>query len=197
VDTQPARRGRPRSEESRQAILRAAIDLLAESGYAALSIEGIAARSGTGKQTVYRWWPSKADVVLEALAGESDVLVPLPDTGSWPADLRAFLAASFALGRKPRVVEVLRALMAQAQLDPGFHARFRAGFLQRRREALGVLLDRAVERGELPSGVSAATVADIVFGVIWYRVLTTTETGALADAPLADELAGELVAVLT
>ncbi|MFI5893448.1 TetR/AcrR family transcriptional regulator [Actinoplanes sp. NPDC051513] len=186
--------GRKRSEDSRRAILTAAAELMGEVGYAALSIEGIATRSGTGKQTIYRWWPSKADVLLEALATKADLHIPLvdersTDEGSYAADLRAFLAASFALGRKPQVIEVLRALMAEAQINPAFGERFRAGFLQRRRDALGVLVDRASTRGDLPPVPRAGTVADIVFGVIWYRVLATRE-------PVDDSLVDELVSLL-
>lgn len=188
--TRVMRPGRKRSEESRQAILTAAAELVAEVGYAGLSIEGIAARSGTGKQTIYRWWPSKADVLLEALAEKADLHIPIPDEGSYAADLRAFLAASFALGRTPRVIEVLRALMAEAQINPEFGERFRAGFLRRRRDALGVLVDRALARGDLPPIPRAATVADLVFGLIWYRVLATRD-------PIDDTQIDELVAVLT
>src|SRR6266571_1975018 len=133
-----ARPGRKRSEQSRMAILAAAYELAGEIGYARLTIEGIAARSGTGKQTIYRWWPSKGDVVLDALATKADLHVPIPDEGSYPADLRAFLLASFALGRQSQLIEVLRALMAQAQIDPAFWQRFRNAFLQRRRDALGI-----------------------------------------------------------
>src|SRR5579862_8854730 len=93
--------GRKRSEQSRLAILTAAYDLVGEIGYARLTVEGIAARAGTGKQTIYRWWPSKADVVLDALATKADLNIPIPDEGSYAADLRAFLLASFALGNQP------------------------------------------------------------------------------------------------
>jgi AcrR family transcriptional regulator len=185
-DDEPVRPGRKRSEESRTAILTAALELTAELGYAGLTIDGIAARSGTGKQTIYRWWPSKADVLLDAAAIKADLFVPLPDEGSLAADLRGFLAASFVLGRKKPLADALRALMAQAQLDEDFRGRFWDAFLRRRRDALGVLLDRAVARGELPA--SAETVADVVFGVIWYRLLT--------DRPLDDRLADELVTLL-
>jgi AcrR family transcriptional regulator len=184
-----ARAGRKRSAESRSAILAAALDLVGEVGYARLTIEGIAARSGAGKQTIYRWWPSKADVLFDALATKADLHVPVSDQGSYPADLRAFLDASFRLA-SPVVVEVLRALMAQAQVDEGFGERFRQSFLQRRRDALGEIVQRARGRGDLPPGISAGTVADIVFGVLWYRVLTTHE-------PPADSLAEELVTALT
>jgi AcrR family transcriptional regulator len=185
--------GRKRSEQSRLAILTAAYDLVGEIGYARLTVEGIAARAGTGKQTIYRWWPSKADVVLDALATKADLNIPIPDEGSYAADLRAFLLASFALGNQSTLIGILRALMAQAQIDPEFWQRFREAFLQRRRDALGVITGRAEARGDLPPGLSAGTVADIVFGVIWYRVLATRE---LPGAALADELVTALAGPL-
>ncbi|ABW10918.1 transcriptional regulator, TetR family [Parafrankia sp. EAN1pec] len=187
--TAPDRPGRKRSEESRLAILAAAVELVGEVGYAGLTIEGIAARSGAGKQTIYRWWPSKADVLLDALATKADLHVPIPDEGSYPADLRAFLVASFRLGRDRRVVDALRALMAHAQIDEEFRDRFRAAFLQRRRDALGIILDRARTRGDLPPVPSPGTAVDLVFGVIWYRMLATSQ---LVDENLIDELVATL-----
>ncbi|AUG78016.1 TetR family transcriptional regulator [Kitasatospora sp. MMS16-BH015] len=186
---QPPRPGRKRSEESRLAILAAAFDLIGEVGYGSLTVEGIAVRSGTGKQTIYRWWPSKADVLLDALATKAELYVPIPDTGSYPADLRAFLTASFALIRHPQIIEGLRALMAEAQLDPAFGERFRESFLQPRREALGAVLQRAQQRGELPDGLSADTITDIVFGTIWYRLLAIRKP---FDAQLVEELTSAL-----
>jgi hypothetical protein len=100
-----------------------------------------------------------------------------------------FLTASFALGRQRQVVDALRALMAQAQIDTVFGERFRVLFLQRRRDALGIILDRAQARGDLPPHLAPGTVADIVFGVIWYRLLATHQ-------PLDDRLVDELVATL-
>ncbi|WP_410569482.1 TetR/AcrR family transcriptional regulator [Amycolatopsis sp. cmx-4-61] len=180
-----SRPGRKRSEQSRLAILAATLDLVGEAGYGALTIEGIAARSGVGKQTIYRWWPSKADVLLDALATKADLQIPVPDTGSFRADLADFLAGTFELGGKSPVADTLRALMAQAQIDPEFGNRFREEFLFRRREALGALVDRARERGELPAGVLPGTVIDVVFGTLWYRLLATREP---VDRGLADEL---------
>jgi AcrR family transcriptional regulator len=185
----PVRPGRKRSEASRLAILTAAFGLVAELGYARLTIEGIAASSGVGKQTIYRWWPSKADVLLDALATKADLYVPVPDEGTYADDLREFLTASFDLGRKQPVADALRALMAQAQIDTEFGERFRATFLQRRRDALSIILDRARTRGDLPPGASPDTIADIVFGVIWYRLLATHQ-------PLDEQLADDLVATL-
>src|SRR3954462_5406533 len=112
--------GRKRSEDSRLAILKAAIDLVGEVGYAGLTIEGIAARSGVGKQTIYRWWPSKADVLLDALATKADLYISVADEGGYAADLRTFLTDSFALARNPQIADVLRALMAESQINAQF-----------------------------------------------------------------------------
>jgi AcrR family transcriptional regulator len=164
--------------------------MVAETGYSGLTIEGIAARAGVGKQTIYRWWPSKADVLLEASAVAADIYVPTTDHGSYPADLRAFLEASYQLGNHPPLADLLRALMAEAQLNPQFGGRFRTAFLERRRDALAVITDRARRRGDLPDRPDPGTVAHIVFGTIWYRFLATHQP---FDARLVDDL----VAILT
>jgi AcrR family transcriptional regulator len=189
---EPERRrpGRRRSEDSREAILAAATELVVEHGYAAVSIEKIAQRAGAGKQTIYRWWPSKGDVLMEAVARQADLHIPLPDEGSWAADLRRMLEDSFALARAPQLGELLRALMVEAQLDPEFATRFRAEFLQRRRAALATLVDRARRRGDLPSTLTADFAADVVFGVFWYRLLAVPQ-------PFDRRLTNRLVALLT
>lgn len=170
--TSPAR-GRKRSEQTRLAILTAAYELTAKVGYAELTIEGVAARAGAGKQTVYRWWPTKADVLLEALTLKADMRVSTSDQGSFERELRVFLQDSAALMSFPGVVPALRSLMSEAQRDPDFRQRFHDGFLAKRRAALMTLIERAAERGDHPAGMSAAFAADIVFGLIWYRILAT------------------------
>lgn len=166
-------RGRRRSEQTRLAILSAAYELTAEVGYQNLTIEGIAARAGAGKQTVYRWWPTKADVLMEALALKADLGVSTADQGSFESELGTFLNDSAALLAFPGVVPVLRALMAEAQRDPDFRRRFQDGFLTKRRAALKTIVDRAAARGDKPAHVTAPLAADVVFGLIWYRVLAT------------------------
>jgi AcrR family transcriptional regulator len=184
------RPGRRRSEGSREAILQAATDLVVDQGYPAASIEKIAQRAGVGKQTIYRWWPTKGDVLLEALARKADTFIPLPDRGSWVADLRGLLEASHKLGNAPQVAEVLRALVVEAQLDAGFGERFRAEFIRRRRAALSTLVERAHERGDLPGGLTADFVSDVVFGVMWYRLL-------VLPRPFDDALTDDVVNLLT
>jgi AcrR family transcriptional regulator len=167
----------------------AAVELVAETGYARLTVEGIAARAGVGKQTIYRWWPSKADVLLEAGAAKADLHIPVTDHGSYQSDLRAFLEASYQIANFPQFADILRALMAEAQIDRGFASRFRVAFLERRREALAVITDRARGRGDLPARPDPGTVADIVFGTIWYRILATHQP---FDSRLVDDLVGLL-----
>jgi AcrR family transcriptional regulator len=173
TQTEPTRRGPKRSQQSRLAILTAAFELAHEVGYRGLTIEGIAARAGVGKQTLYRWWPTKADVLLEALAVKADLRVSVADRGSYRADLEEFLRDSFALLTFPGVGAALRSLMAEAQIDLDFAARFRDGFLDRRRAALAEVFDRALARGDAPVHLSGELVADVVFGTIWYRLLAT------------------------
>jgi AcrR family transcriptional regulator len=175
------RRGRPRSDASRQAILQAALDLVAEVGYRAATVEGIAVRSGTGKQTIYRWWHGKAEVVLEAMTVDAAGVIPVPDTGDLRADLRAFLDATFAAARRPGTTSVLRALMAEAQLDPQFRETFDARFQRSRRNALTTLLRRHSDQLRVPVAMAVET----VFGVLWYRVLATHRR---LDAALARDL---------
>lgn len=182
--------GRPRSQDSRAAILTAALTLAAEAGYGKLTIDGIAARAGVGKQTIYRWWPSKADILLEAGLAKAELHVPVADQGSYQADLRAFLQASYEMANHAPFADVLRVLMAEAQIDAGFGERFRAAFLERRREALAVITGRARERGDLPDRPAPGIVADIIFGTIWYRILATRQ-------PFDEQLADDLLAILT
>ena len=166
-------RGRRRSEQTRLAILTAAYELTTQVGYQDLTIEGIAARAGAGKQTVYRWWPTKADVLLEALVLKADLRVSTADQGSFATELRVFLADSAKLLAHPGVAQVLRSLMGEAQRDPDFRRRFQEGFLNKRRTALESIVERAALRGDKPATLTPGLAADLVFGLIWYRVLAT------------------------
>ncbi|MEV0838208.1 TetR/AcrR family transcriptional regulator [Actinocatenispora sera] len=170
MDEVSAKRGRPRDERARKAILGAARDLLIEDGYAALTVEGIARRAGVGRQTVYRWWQGKADVALEAMNAQAELEIAA-------TDLAAFVRETFIVA--PRYVPALSGLMAHAQLDPAFAARFRAEFLDRRRAALIALV-----RAELPA-LDPEYAADLVFGTLWYLVLTRPDR---LDAEFADRM---------
>jgi len=174
-------RGRPRSETARKAVLRAALRLVAAHGYRALTIEGIAAAAGVGKQTIYRWWPSKAAVVLTALAEYADADIPVPDSGDGCDNLARFLGATFAAMRAG-YAPILRALMAEAQFDATFAVEFRERLIDRRRAAMRMLLARAQARGELAAAADLEVLLDFAFGAMWYRLL-------LEHAPLSSAAA--------
>jgi AcrR family transcriptional regulator len=164
-----------RSEAAREAVLEAADDLLAERGFAGVTIEGIAARAGVAKQTIYRWWPSKVDVLLEAFTQDmAEHLFP-PDEGDVGTDLRAHLhrLALFLTESDPGMV--LRALVGQAQHEPELATRLRTDYLSQQRERDRVPLLRAIERGELPADLDVDLALDQLVGPIYYRVLVTGE----------------------
>jgi AcrR family transcriptional regulator len=170
MTSQPPRPpGRPRSERARRAVLAATLALAEEEGPAGLHMEAIAKRAGVSKETLYRWWRSKAEVVLEALAEHGRRTIPLPDTGSLRDDLRHFLRATVDAG-DPTTVRLLHAVAAAAAADQGVAREVRDQFLVTRREALGQLLGRAVARGEMTSG-HAAMAVDFVYGSLWYRLI--------------------------
>lgn len=161
-----------RSEEARDAVLNAADDLLAEKGFAGVTMEGIAARAGVAKQTIYRWWKTKTAVLLDALLQDAAEDMPGPD-GDLVRDLRAYLTwlGAFLTDSDPGAV--FRALLAHAQHDPAFAAEFRTRYLdeQRRRDRLP--LERAADRGDLPAGFDVAAETDRLVGPLYHRALVT------------------------
>jgi AcrR family transcriptional regulator len=162
-----------RSEEARQAVLDAADDLLAERGFAALTIEGIAARAGVAKQTIYRWWPSKTEILMDAFVGDAEEDLTPPDTGDLRADLRAHLAtlANFLVATDAGAV--FRALAGQAQHDEDVATRLRANHLSQQRDRDRGPLLRAVERGDLAPDTDIDGAVEELVSPIYYRVLVT------------------------
>ena len=168
---EPGRLGRPRDERARDAILSAALSLLREVGYRDATIDAIARRAGVGKHTIYRWWTTRAAVLLESLGDDADRELPLPDTGAVISDVCGLLRRAFERLTMTDMGDVVRSLMAEAQFDPEFAALLRAGFIDRRRAALQQLLTRGVERGELAADTDFELVTDLLYGAMWYRLL--------------------------
>jgi AcrR family transcriptional regulator len=196
ADSKPAEakpcRGRPRSEHSHEAILNAVLELLEAEGYGALTIEGVARQAGVGKQTIYRWWKCKAELVLEAYANHAASKTPVPDRGTVRGDLEAFLGAGFK-----RLTDIsgpiMRGLMADAVHDEEFREVLMTAFLGKRRDALKEILRRGVARGELEPGADLDLACDLILGPMWYRLLL--QHGKL-DAKFARQLAGAVHTVL-
>ncbi|MBB5888807.1 TetR/AcrR family transcriptional regulator [Kutzneria kofuensis] len=181
-----------RSERARQAVLEAADDLLVEHGFAGLTIEKIAARAGVAKQTIYRWWPSKVDILLDAFGDDlAEDLTPV-DHGSLATDLREYLAALADFLTNSDAGAVYRALVGQAQHDPQLAARLRDDHLAVQYARDRLPFERAIARHELPEDMDIDLAAQRLVAVVHYRVLVTGEpvprefTDALVDAFIAD-----------
>jgi AcrR family transcriptional regulator len=179
-------RGRPRSETAREAILRSAIELLQSKGFAALSVDAIAARAGVGKATIYRWWPNKAAVVMDAFLADTAPGMPFPDTGSTREDLRRQMRSVIRLFNTPSVGAPFVALIGESQHDPALAAALRERFVASRRAAAKEVLTRGIERGELRADLDLDIAIDALYGALYYRLLVSGHrlTPRYADAVL-------------
>jgi AcrR family transcriptional regulator len=166
-----APRGRPRSQEADRAIMAAARDLLAERGLAAMSIEEVAARAGVGKATIYRRWPSKGLLALDAFVASFREEQPLPDTGSLRCDLLAALHAWVRAVTQTAMGPMLTGLIAEAQHDPELRGAWRDRVIEPLRTQHRIMLDRAIERGEIGASVDRDVVLDLFFGAAEHRLL--------------------------
>ena len=179
-----------RNEQARIAVLHAADDLLAERGFAGVTIEGIAARAGVAKQTIYRWWPSKVEVLLDTLIEDSQENLALPATGSAIEDARQYLRRLAAFLTGDPAGQVLLALIGEAQHDAEMAGVFHARYLDPRRDEERAMLARGVASGELPPDLDADRALDALLGPIYYRALVTTGpiSAAFTDGLVTDVL---------
>jgi AcrR family transcriptional regulator len=182
-------RGRPRSAEADRAIMTAAVDLLAERGLAAMSIEEVAARAGVGKTTIYRRWPSKGLLALDAFVRSFGAQQPLPDTGTLRGDLAAALQAWVHAVTRTPAGRMLTGLIAEAQHDPELRGPWRDRVLEPLRTQHRIMLDRAIARGEIPPTVDGEVVLDLLFGAAQHRLL-------LGHLPLTDDFVGTVVDII-
>jgi AcrR family transcriptional regulator len=162
--------GRPRSENARQAILRSTLKLVGRVGFADLSIEAIAADAKVGKATVYRWWPNKGALVVDAFASTTEEELYFPDSGSVFKDVSLQMKQWLGVLRSPRGC-IVRAVLAGGQSDPELIEEFRKRFLWPRREDAYRTLRRGIERGELPGGLDLDLVLDTLYGAMYMRFL--------------------------
>jgi AcrR family transcriptional regulator len=187
VTAEAPQRGRPRSERARKAILEAAAELLLARGLSAVSMDAVAERAGVSKATIYRWWPTKETLALDALYTEwAAARSQTRDTGSLRGDLLSMLrpwarrAGSRPYGR------VVAALLTEAQTDPVFGAEYRQRFLEPRREQVREIFRRAIERGEIPAGTKVEVSLDLLYGSVYHRLLH-------GHAPLSDQFVRDVV----
>jgi AcrR family transcriptional regulator len=166
----PASAGRPRSEEAHQAILDAALELLSEVGFSALTVEGVASRAGVGKATIYRRWPSKLPLVVEAF-GQLPALEDV-DTGSLAGDLKAMLRGYLALFNRTPLATILPSLAGERAHNPELSQLFDP-VMKGRRQPLARAFERARDRGEVAPDLDLELAADLVVGPIAVRLFFT------------------------
>jgi AcrR family transcriptional regulator len=180
-------RGRPRSEKAHQAILAAAAELLLARGVAAVSMDAVAERAGVSKATIYRWWPTKEALALDALYTEWAAFQPDPrDTGSLRGDLLALLRPWARAVRSRPYARVIAALLTEVHTDPAFAAEYHKRLVEPRRDQARAVFRRAVERREIPAGTSIEVAVDLVYGPLWHRLLH-------GHAPLNDRFVQDVV----
>lgn len=177
--------GRPRDTRVHHAVLDAALDLLAEKGWSGLTMEGVAARAGTAKGTVYRWWSSKEQLVIEALLVDSAPYRQAPDTGSFRGDLAALLRGVAEFLNTPRA-RVLTSLLFETSRNQELADALREHLVAPRRRSVAEIVERAVRRGELRADVDVEVLVDAGTAQLLFRFLVTHE-------PLTDDLADRVV----
>jgi AcrR family transcriptional regulator len=184
-----APRGRPRSPEADRAILDAAGSLLAARGLSGMSIEEVATRAGVGKATIYRRWPTKGLLALDAFMVMFRSLQPPVDSGSLRTDLLSALRAWVRAVTTTPAGRLLASLIGEAQHDPELHAAWRDRVLEPLRVQHRMLLERAVARGEISASVDQDVVLDLFFGAAQHRLL-------LGHLELTDSFVEEVVDVI-
>jgi AcrR family transcriptional regulator len=177
-----------RNERSRQAVLRATRELVSEMGYAKLSIEGIAARAGVGKQTIYRWWRSKGAVVFDSFLALSEGAdgMALPDTGDIEADLKTVLRATAAEFTDPAFEAPIRALNLEIVGDPELAAQYREKLAGPVDEAKKERLRSAQRAGQLAEDADLDLALELLYAPLYQRWLLRT-------GPITPEYADALV----
>ncbi len=177
--------GRKRCPVAHQNILCATRSLLEEIGFADLTIEGIAERAGVGKTTIYRRWPNKSSIVLDAFIEAATKDIPFPDTGSVQEDLRLQMRRMVKLMNGTEGHTIAK-LIGGAQDDPELAEAFRSRWLAARREEARTIIKRGKSRGEIRAAIDAEVLLDALYGPLYFRLL-------IGHAPLTPSYVDKLV----
>jgi len=176
------RPGRPRRVEVDEAILSAAVRMLAQHGYGGVTMEGVAAEAGVGKATVYRRWPSKTDLILDAIRSLKPDL-ERPDTGDTRSDLIEIMVGAISWSDDAEFTKVVAALMAELPRNPELAEVYRSRFLAPRRQETIEVLRRGIDRGDLRPDTDVDLVLDLLIGAVFYRGLLS---GGRLDRQVAE-----------
>jgi AcrR family transcriptional regulator len=166
----PKKRGRQRSVAAEAAILAATMKLLQKQSLREITADAIANEAGVSKATLYKWWPNKNLVALDAFMARLKAEIVIPDTGSAQKDFTQQLQALIAFYTSP-FGKLFCQFLAEGQNDDSFLKLFRERFLKVRRDALKIVLQRGVARGELRGEVDSELALDLIFGPMVYRLM--------------------------
>jgi AcrR family transcriptional regulator len=169
----PSRRGRPRDPEVDEAIRVATVDVLLREGYAHLTMEEVADRAGVGKASLYRRWPNKVALVVDAVRRMADQWVEVPDTGSVHDDMLGFFRS--IVRTKRTETEVMSVVSAEASCNPELAAAFRQEVLGSFKTQLEAIVQRGMDRGELPAGTDVELLAGVGPALVHQHRLMTGE----------------------
>ncbi len=169
-ETVPRGRGRPRDEEARARILEATLEVLEHTCFPNATVDAIAERAGVSKATIYRWWPTKAAVFIEALREATAQEMPFPETGNLAEDIHAQLQNFVKLLTGPRG-RTFKAFIAGAQSDPEVAEAFRQLWIKPRRAQALAILQRYQEAGEIATEIDLETGLDLLYGPFYFRLL--------------------------
>jgi AcrR family transcriptional regulator len=168
------RRGRPRSAEADEAILDAAVDVFIECGWDGLTIEGVAARAGVGKTTIYRRYPSRVALLLAAAQRLAQEKSTVADTGTLRGDLVAVVENFLGMLTTSRTGRAIPVMVAATARNPELASAYTA-FIAERRAASGQPIERAIRRGELPIDVDVSLALDLLVAPVFYRAFVSRD----------------------
>lgn len=190
TDTTAAKRGpgRPPDLAKREAVLAATREVLAEVGYTSMTIDAVAQRAGTNRVLIYRVWDTKLALAADALFGATGDF-DVPDTGSLPEDLRGFIAQQVARMSGPAYLKGLPGLTVELLTDPELYRWMHVRFVQPSEDGYRVILDRAIERGDLAAGVDPKLLTRVVSGAI----TSLAQTGRMSPSAITETLLATLV----
>jgi len=192
VEPRTLPRGRPRDASRDDALREAALSVLAEVGYRALTMDAVAATARAGKATIYRRWDSKLDLVIDSCNQLVSEHIPAPDTGSLAGDLREFLL-SFATFLSGPAGKAAQALVGELPHEPELAEAFRKSFLRSQRDVLRAVLERAAARGELGEEAPKGMAVELAGAALTYRLMLT---GDPLDAAFVDRLVDQVLVPL-
>ena len=159
-----AARGRPRDPGVDAAIRAATVELLGEAGYARLTMDQVAARARVSKSSLYLRWPNKVALVADALQHRARAVPQVPDTGSLPGDMRVFLAA--LLRSRHEASRALAAVSGEIATNPELRQAWHRGLAGMLTSCLRVIVERAVDRGEIPVGSDAELLSQLPLSLL-------------------------------